>query len=413
MKIDANNNTHAPAGPGGRRPGRTWSQPLECVTSLLDRCEVVTEIIDEITVRLAAVPVGSGFSKQRTNLLLRRVSTRRAGAVAFVDGDLKYTGPDGAMGRALTGPCRRNWRRLVLPVLTGDVNDSLCRILELLGSPVAPDARAALEQSRRESPCEPTGRPGPTLAALGEPIGPEAAAEAFEKTFRKDLATEIAIALCRPEPPRSVVVWGPSGSGKDLLAVASVHPLLSRGEVCRVIRVSAGAVAAGSIFPPEADAALLQMLSEARALDRAVLLINDLDACLTRSPVCASILCDAIDGGVRLLATARSEAALGQLGAVEAVARRLLPVYVGPPDRAQVEQILRRIAETSPAEVAPAAIQAILRVAYDRNDAVGEPAGSISLLTAAICRAGWDHTAVDPDAVFAVLRGRWPENTKE
>jgi len=412
MKADTHHPADGTAGPGPKPAARPWSHPARSLAALLGQYRVIVEPTDAHTVRFLAVPVGRGFSKERTNLLLRRLPAN-AGAAAFVDGDLRYAGADRALARALSGPARQDWRRLRLPLRPGAVESVLCQVLERLGSPLAAPGRALLEAAG-DAPCGADAPAlGPTLAAIGRPIGRRRAARAFEMTCRRDLAVELAVAAARPQPPNAVVLWGPAGAGKDLLLRAVAHCLLDAGRVAHVVRVSGGAVAAGSIFPPEVDASLLAVLTEARAEPGLLLLAADLDACLTRSPACGSILCDAIDDGLRLLATCRSERALSQLQWMEGVARRILPVYVGTPDRRTVQQMLEGLAAEAPVPVEPTAVHATLRLAYDACPEEGEPARSIGLLAAAIARAGWHGGRVDPDAIFAVPQPQWPERLEE
>lgn len=416
MKTNAGNHASGQADEprrAKRAKAPAWSQPQEALQAVLGRHRVPMDVIDGRTGRFKAVPVGAEFNKEKTNLLLHKIIRKKPGAFVFVDIDLKYQGTDPALVRAFGGACCKDWRRLAIPPVPGDIDQAFYTVLELLDSPIAEEVRSALQLDPDSGRDGADSGLGPVLTEVGEVIEPEAAARAYEKTLRKELAEELALIATRPEGPNSVVVWGPAGVGKDLLLLAATHPLLKGGRVSRVVQVSGGRVGVGSIFQAEMDASLLRTLAEAAEQEECVFLIRDLDVCVSGSAVSRSVLCEAIDRGVRLLATVRSEAALGRLGADEGLARRIVAVPLGPPPRCDVEEALGRIAKASPVEVRPAALHAVRRLARDVEGCGQEPALSISLLTAAICRASWKGSQVDPDMVCSVRRSEWPEDLKE
>lgn len=399
-------------GPGvaGATP-EPWAAALDRrLVALLAQHQATVEVLDAWTARFQAVPLGSEFNKERSNLLLRRTGLG-CGASVFVDADLQYRGTDNATLSALSGPNRQNWRRLHLPPLQGTVNEALCSALRVVASPLADAAARTL--GPQPSPAMPSGRvddplPGRVLAATGEPVTREMAAGAYQASFRKPLARQLAILTTRSAPPRAAALWGQPGAGRDHLMLAAAAPLLETGRVHQVYRVRGAMLAAGCILPQEVDAALLALLGEAAALEGCLLLVEDLDVCLTGSVVSHALLCGALDRGLRMLGTARSQRFVRQLRRDEALARRLLAVHVPPPGRAETIAALEDLARTSRVEVAPPAIQTAVRIAESRDSV--QPATAVGLLSAALAEAAWDGRAqVGPDDLFAVLDGQWPE----
>lgn len=384
----------------------------ERLVVLLGEYGVSVEPIDNpYVVCFRAVPL-EHFSKPRTNLLLRRLSPV-GGSSAYVDADLEYTGSDKTLMETMTGRTARNWRQLRVPPMSGPTGDVFCDVLELLGSPIAGQIRSAqtaLDEGGKGADTPSLGR---MLDAIGEIISPEEAAEAHRTSFRKELATRLAIITTRSVPPFSAVLWGRSGSGLDHLMLAAAHVLFEGGHRSLVVRVCSGRAAAGSIFQAEADTALLKLLSEAGALEDCLLLLQDLDVCVTGSPASRSLLCNALDHGLRLFATVKSEAGLARFEEDEALARRLAPVRVDAPTYKAVAEALRELGKASRVEVAPAAIQAVL--SRTRKQGAVEPAASISLLSAAIAEVAWrGGKTVHPDDVLAVPCDEWPgDNEKE
>jgi len=392
----------------GRPPSPgTWSAALDPrLVALLEEHQVSAETLDARTAQFRAVPVAEGlFNKPRTNLLLQR-SSLESGAGAYVDGDLAYQGPDRALGAALTGPARRNWRRLRLPPLVGTINEAVSAVLSLLGSPLAPLVRRHVKAQAPHATAEASA--AGVLAAIGKPVTAEMAEKAYAESFRQDLARQLAVLPSRSTLPRSVLLWGRAGCGLDHLMLAAVHPLFEAQMVTDVYRVSGARLAAGCIFTQEVDASLMRLLADAATKDGSLILLRDLDACLTGSPVSHCLLCDALDRGLRLLATVRSESALGRLRDDEATARRVVAVHVPPPDTSQTIEVLKRLAQGGQIEVTLAAIETAVRITDGRGSA--QPAAAIGLLGAALAEASWaGRSQIGPDDVVAVLESQWPE----
>ncbi len=374
----------------------------EPLIALFAQVGVSAESLDPQTLRLKAVPLGGQFSKPRTNLLLRR-SVPAGRSTVFLDSDLAYHGTDPAVGAALAGPCHGNWRQLSIPSVPGAPGEALASVLDFLGSPLASSVRAALglpPATRSEGQHSEMGR---LLTASGEMIDPEQASAAFEASFRQDLAEQLAVLTTRPAPPRSAVLCGPPGSGRDHLMLATAHLLLDSGRVAHVFRVQSARAAAGCLFPAELDSALMRLLDEAVRLDGWLFLVRDLDLLLSGSHVGLALLCEALDRGLRLLATVRSESALGWLGGDEALRRRLAFVPVEPPAAEEVFNTLSRFAAGSKIPVDPTTLQTVMHLVKKQDAA--DPAAALSLLGAAMAEAAWHNSPqVGPDDVFAVRR---------
>lgn len=387
-----------------------WAATLDRrLVALLDKHQVSVETLDSGTARFQAVPLSAEFSKRRSNLLLRRTGLG-CGSSLFVDSDLEYRGTDRTVASALTGSSRRNWRQLRLPPLPGTINEALCSALRILGSPLASPAVQVLRPQPGKTPDREAEEPlpGRVLAATGELITAEMAAAAYRSSFRQPLARQLAVLTTRKAPPRAAALWGPSGAGRDHLLLAAAHPLLEAPQVTQVYRVSGAMLAAGCVLVQEVDAALMALLGEVDALEGCLLLVQDLDLCMTGSVVGHALVCSALDRGLRLLGTARSQAFVQQIRRDEALARRLVAVPVHAPKRSQTIEALEELARTSRIEVAPPALKTAVQIAEAYESP--QPATAIGLLCAALAEAAFEgRTRIGPDDVVAVLNSDWPE----
>ena len=155
----------------------------------------------------------------------------------------------------------------------------------------------------------------------------------------------------------------------------------------------------------------MRLFREAAALPEPLLLLQDLDVCLSGSTLSHSLLCNAVDRGVRFIATFRSPSALAAVAADPAIRRRVLAIRVPHPDREQVAGVLKDLAAASGMEVVPEAIDAALNLDSKPG---GEPGASLGLLGAAMCRAAWrceGAQLVTPDDVLHVERlNDWPSD---
>jgi chromosomal replication initiation ATPase DnaA len=311
------------------------------------------------------------------------------------------------VAKALSGLCRRNWRRLRLPVLPGTVSEALHAVLQLLGSPLAMLVRRAVRLPAAESAVATDS--SQLLRTVGHAITPEIAAATYAESVRQGLARQLAVVPTRPVMPRSVVLWGRPGSGIDHLMVAAVHPLFEAEIVSQVFRVSAARLAAGRVFAQEVDAALMTLFDDVAECDGCLLLVQDLQACVTNSVVSHQLLCRALDAGLRMFASVSSDTVLARLRDDEATARRLAAVQVPPPDPAQTVAVLERLAAASQLKVDRPAIETAVRIA-DRQQAA-QPAAAVALLGAAMAEAAWAGRAqLGPEDIVAVLQSQWPDD---
>lgn len=403
-----------PAGPG-HDPPDGWAAALDRrLATALYQHGVPSAIVDRFTVRLEGVPLGADFSKPRSNLLLRRAGLE-CGSSVFVDCDLAYTGGDRGLATALAGPSHRRWRRLRLPPVRGSVNEALSAVLRMLGSPLAPLAVQALappaapaREAARTAPATPPGR---VLSAVGEVITPEMALAAWRTSVRRRLAGRLAAVTTRAAPPRAAVLWGQAGSGRDHLLLAAAHPLLESGRVRRAFRVSGAMLAAGCLVAQEIDAGLMHLLAEAEAEADCLLLVQDLDLCVTGTPVSLALLDRALDRGLKMLASVRGTGLLRRIPDDGPTARRLAVIHVPSTTAHQTAEVLAELPGGG-VKVAPATVQAAVHLA--RQDGPGQPGGAMGLLSAAIAEAAWEgRPAVEPDDLFAVLESQWPGDEEE
>jgi hypothetical protein len=396
------NQTIRPPSPGPHN----WSQTLDAaIVETLARHQVAAEAIDADTLRLPGAPLGARFNKPRANLLLRRTPLRSS-AVAFVDSDLAYRGESAALAEAFRGECARNWRELKTPPIPGSAGEALRWLLSLLESPLAAELQAV---ARRDKPISGAAQAtGAMLAFAGELLTHDEAQAYYDGCFRKSLARDLAVLTTRPTTPRCAVLWGEAGSGVSHAMLAAAWPLMENEGAKSVYRVAAAAVGAGCLFAPERDAALMALLRDALAEENAVLLIEDLDVCLTGSPICYSLLGGALDRGLRFLATFRSQETLRSLrDDEEAVARRLAAIYVPPASEAETVKAVRQLADECGLNVDDAAV---LAAAGLTRKQAAQPLAALAQLGAVIAETRWQgRDCVGPDDVLAIFENQWPE----
>ena len=388
----------------------TWAELDDSIAALLESHGVTVDDTDSRSMVFYAVPVGPAWSKARTNLLLHRPSYGLvAGTDVYVDADLHYKGEDELLRDAAAAPCYKNWRRCPLPRRGGSLGEVLTAALGLLDSPIVAQV-APLVVAAHDEPTSDSVELPPLLGAVGEIITPTAAAAAYEASFRKDLADQLAALLSGGPLCRGVVLWAEQpGSGKDHLMLAAAHPLLVNGQTTNVLRVSAAKAASGSYFEADVDASLMRLTSEAESVADCTLLIQDLDLLITGSAVSYSILCHALDRGLRVLATIRSKAFFHRAARDGYLMRRLFAVHVEELNRDETAQVLRGIADASHMSVPPEAIDAAIKMTHGTE--TSRPGAGLSLLAAAVqmaaCRRG--AHMVTPDDIFFVDRlNEWP-----
>ncbi len=336
-------------------------------------------------------------------MLLRRTRST-SGSAIYVDCDLAYQGTNAAMASVLSGPTRNNWRQLRIPPVPGMVGEVFAAVLRLLDSPLV------AEISPDPNPSNVADVAQQTPDDMFEQITPKMAALAYENCFRRPLAEQLAVLTTRPVPPRSALLWGRPGCGRNHLLLAAAHLLLAAGAASGVYRVSAAVLAAGCVLPQELDLALMKLFHEVAALPGSVLLVRDFDLCLSGTGVGSSLLCSALDRGLRLLGTVRATDFLVRLKRDEALARRLLALHVPPAENIQTAAVLEELARNSPVEVVPPAIAAAIRLSNE--DEAAQPAAALGLLGAALAKAQWEgRSPLGPDDLYDILKNQCPEST--
>ncbi len=394
--------------PGSQGGPQGWAAGLdEPVQRILQAQGCEYRAHDRVTAHFQAIPLGMGFNKPRTNLLLRLVhpTAEYAGIRAFVDSDLAYAGPDPRLRVALTGvPCEQNWRLLSTPGLSRGLSRALGEVLDLLRSPLAKPVCEALGVVPRAT--GETERPPlpPLLTALAAEVRPDEAKTAWDTCFRGELATDVAITLTRPVEPASALISSPEhGTGCDHVALAAVHRLLESGIALRAVRLSGAAVVAGFWTQSEAEGNLRKVLAEAVGVGRrhaTVLVLQDLDF-VVKAPVGRALLSRAMDDGLRFIGVLRHRNTLDELRDDRGLWRRLQRFEVPAPSEAEVLESLKHLAGRSGVPVAPAAMRAAMTLV--RKDAAINPAGALALLGASIAEAAWHgRPEVLPDDVVSV-----------
>jgi ATP-dependent Clp protease ATP-binding subunit ClpA len=257
--------------------------------------------------------------------------------------------------------------------------------------------------------------PGPALARLARRVHASATESAGRSCVRPELAEAIA-RVCTRGMTNCPVLWGEPGCGRGRLMLAATHMLLHRGCVRSVWTVSGATLCAGNLHWQETDAVLMRLLADAAMARRAMFLFRDMDLAVTGSPASHGMLADAIDAGVRFIATARYENAIERFQMDAAIARRLVPVRVDPPTAAQVRRTLIDAATAHRVTVEPAAIDTAIHLAAHRPGwPNNEPAASLAVLDAAIADARWrdpECRRIVPDDLYAADKFHWPQASK-
>lgn len=214
-----------------------------------------------------------------------------------VDEDLEYLGPDQALTQAFaSGPTQQGWRILSFSgSLHGDLTAALEYALEIL------------------DPEEDPGNEGVVPAAPGKKRLLEAWSNNLTRmivsnraasTFFRDEEMEEVAACTLSWEGRLPLIVGDAGTGKTNLLYGVARLLAQRGR--EVLAVNMGAVMAGTLFESEREALLRTLLREARELD-VVLAMEQAEWALLGAPRGLVLLRDALDHGVRMIATSTPE----------------------------------------------------------------------------------------------------------
>jgi hypothetical protein len=350
---------------------------------------------------LKAVLAGPGYTKPRTNLLLRRVLGCWE---VFVDDDFHYLGDDERRRRLFCGDRVNQWRALTPPEpVEGDVHRALLCALEWLDSPIrAKVALPAPVQPQTASPLDPQlARAGRLLSRRDlEQLAVEPTAAQSEAIRR------IAEIATRTVAPACAVVFGPAGCGKTATAATAAVALMDRSLIREVLQLSGATIASGAIFPQQRDERLRQILELAHARRGALVVLEQFDLVARHSETAACLIADYVDRGIRLVGIARSEFTPIDLEHCDVLARRAEPVVLDAPQPAEEREIVLRRLQTHPlanrVEVAPEVVPAVLLLARLRPGA--NPGAALSLLDAGLARAAWSSAPLlGPDDLYDLV----------
>ncbi len=258
----------------------------------LKRMRLRAELPDLDTLTVKRVPANQdSFSKARTNLLIKR-STEGMPCVVCVDEDLEYLGTDQSLAQAFAaGPTQQGWRILTFGgSLHGDLSAALDFALVIL---------AAGEENGNESAAQvPSSKR--LLAAWAENLTDAVTAGRVSTTLFRDEAIEQVAACTLSWQGRLPLILGHPGTGKTNL-LHGITSLLARRQM-KVLAVNAGSIMSGTLFESEREALLASLLREAQD-SGAVLALEQAEWALIGVPHSPVLLREALDHGVRLIAT--------------------------------------------------------------------------------------------------------------
>jgi ATP-dependent Clp protease ATP-binding subunit ClpA len=262
----------------------------------LKRLRLRLQLADQDTLVLKNVPADHrSFSKATTNLLIKRPSESMP-CVVCVDEDLEYTGTDRALAGAFAaGPTQQGWRVLTFAgCLHVDLTAALEYALGLLGADEEPSKAPAA-----------AGAPGKgLLTAWSENLTDAVAGGRTGPTLYRDEEMEqIAVCTLRWEGHLPLIL-GDAGTGKTNLLHGAASLLARRGR--KVLAVNTGAIMAGTLFESEREALLMALLREASD-SGAVLALEQAEWAVIGVPRGLVLLREALDRGVRLMATSSAD----------------------------------------------------------------------------------------------------------
>jgi ATP-dependent Clp protease ATP-binding subunit ClpC len=263
----------------------------------LKRMRLRLELPDQDTLAVKRVPANqSCFNKARTNLLIKR-STEGMPCVVCVDEDLEYLGTDRTLTQAFaSGPTQQGWRILSFSgSLRGDLTDALEYALDILDP----------EQEQGNEAAAPSA-PGKKklLKVWSDNLTRMIASSRTASTFFRDEKMEEVAACTLSWEGRLPLILGDAGTGKTNLLHGVARLLAQRGR--EVLAVNMGAVMAGTLFESEREALLRTLLREARELD-VTLAMEQAEWAVLGTPRSLVLLREALDHGVRLIATSTPE----------------------------------------------------------------------------------------------------------
>jgi hypothetical protein len=351
---------------------------------------------------LKSVPIGPGFSKPCTNLLMWDRETWRL----FVDDDLKYSGDDSRNDGLLAGPCRKRWQPLSpTKQFVGDVNNVLLSALELLNSPLREmlDALEGPFAKHRNAVDETDFELKPGWYAELFDVRQFDGSSMLPTDAQADAIDRIVLSAMRRESPICPVLVGPSGSGKSVAARLAAERLVKSGAVRDVFVISGASLHAGISYEAERDERLTEAFAVAAAGVDPLIIFEQIDLLLVSSKLVRALTADLIDRGVRLIGITQAGFDPIRLRSSGSLPRRVEFVWV---DGGQPSEMLRVIAKrlenwplSREMDVLPEAAAAAVALSARSSDV--EPAGSMGLLESVLIDARERGVKlVGPDEVF-------------
>lgn len=357
-------------------------------------------------VQLDGVSAGDGFSKPRTNVLLRQIDGEDIRWDVYVDEDFYYVGSDPMRRGWFCGRKASHWSRLQLekPVI-GDVNRVILQGLAFLDCPALEDlAEYASKKALEAPPVVDAALPG-TACQLDRERPPALPINLTDQQL--DAVERIAETVTRKMSPTCPLLLGPSGSGKSTLARAAATALRDRGIVRRVTPLSGADVSCGAVFQAQRDDCLRETLKQAGNLPDTLIVMEHFELACCASPVAASLICDSLDDGLRMIAIANPGGAR-HITRYKALTRRLEPIRIPRLEPTDLRQLLEDQAATHPLggdiDVSPEVLPVVMELAQRRRGA--NPGSALSLMDAVVTHATWaDAKCVGPDDVYHVVQG--------
>jgi ATP-dependent Clp protease ATP-binding subunit ClpA len=360
----------------------------------LKRMHLRLELPDQDTLALKRVPANqSCFNKARTNLLIKR-STEGMPCVVCVDEDLEYRGTDQTLTQAFaSAPTQQGWRVLAFSgTLHGDLAAALEYALDILDPEEQPGKQAAVPAASGKTRM---------LEAWSDNLTRMIAGNQAAATFFRDEEMEQVAACTLSWQGGLPLVLGDAGTGKSNLLQGVARLLAQRGR--EILAVNMGAVMAGTLFESEREA-----LREAHELD-AVLAMEQAEWALMGVPRGLVLLREALDHGVRMIATTAPEHA-SRFNA-HPLASRLEAVRLKelcPSDTRRIlEQLRPSIAGHHRVEIAAD----VEHEAVERSRAMegALPGKAVKLLDAAAARASLSGSSVVSLMDIYIAASRMPE----
>lgn len=265
------------------------------LTRKLGDLRVRIDAPDGDTLILRDVPADErSFSKARTNLLVKR-PRKGMPFLICVDEDLRYTGSDQMLARAFAaGVLSQGWRVLsVGGSLQRDPEEAVRKALGVLGlegaelTPGAPGLYPA----------------GGTLAACATPLSRQVREGSAQVTVGRREQVEQAAACALSWQGRVPIIVGAPGVGKTNLLHGVARRLGEARPELEVVLVNLDVLMAGTVLEGERENLLAALLKDALTAS-VVVAAEHVEFVLWRMARGPALLCDALDGGLRLIATA-------------------------------------------------------------------------------------------------------------